>query len=331
MAFITGDLEHSLRTDSLWLANLDGSGELRLHDKVWREESWQRGIAQRVHWSPDGRWLSYVRNNGLWLAGLDGAVPTKIYQADSAQGDQLSFTWSPDSTRIALIQRNIVDRPDPVYLRLLDAQTGLQAGLVTFETGHPVYVAWSPNGSKITYTDGWNINVIDSQTLQKIVSLYTGESPCGDDFHNLIWSRTEQWIIHSHYGIGRTWICVRALTGQTAYIQVEGYSVGYAWDSTGRFVYLVAINVALGNPNPRPDPRLLRIDAETQTLERLLSFDQLPDPSKLQVSISPDGNRLAILHPTWVKIIELDSLAMSDTPCLAKHAAHLPGLQTANS
>ncbi|MEO7804169.1 MAG: S9 family peptidase [Actinomycetota bacterium] len=69
-------------------------------------------------WSPDGRWLAYVKNEDaggrLMIAPLDGGESRCL--CEFTEGIE-SLEWSPDSTHIALLTR---DRDDEVYRHTQD-------------------------------------------------------------------------------------------------------------------------------------------------------------------------------------------------------------------
>ena len=87
----------------LWLVSAQG-GEVRRLTNDDASESTPR-------WSPDGKWIAFISNRdkqaGLWVAAATGGAPklvTHLFRSNfylTHEGE--SFTWSPDSTRIAFV------------------------------------------------------------------------------------------------------------------------------------------------------------------------------------------------------------------------------------
>ena len=87
----------------LWLVSAQG-GEVRRLTNDDASESTPR-------WSPDGKWIAFVSNrdkqSGLWGMAATGGAPklvTHLFRSNfylTHEGE--SFTWSPDSTRIAFV------------------------------------------------------------------------------------------------------------------------------------------------------------------------------------------------------------------------------------
>lgn len=63
---------------SLWVVNVDGSGERKLAD-IEKNES--RSSNYLLQWSPDGKWIGYISGNDLWIISPDGLDKKKIFLA----------------------------------------------------------------------------------------------------------------------------------------------------------------------------------------------------------------------------------------------------------
>jgi dipeptidyl aminopeptidase/acylaminoacyl peptidase len=102
------DLDADDYTAHLWLVPTDGTAPPRRLTHGWRDTE--------PTWSPDGRWLAFVRaertDNGdgapkvgkpqLWLMPVDGGEPRRL--TDHPLG-VTAPAWSPDSTRLAYTAR----------------------------------------------------------------------------------------------------------------------------------------------------------------------------------------------------------------------------------
>ncbi len=82
---------------SIWIVNADGS-ELHRLVTAWPETS--------ISWSPDGRWLTYVRDSEtgpqLMALAADGSVERPV----GAAGDPGRSWWSPDGRYLAFLDRD---------------------------------------------------------------------------------------------------------------------------------------------------------------------------------------------------------------------------------
>ena len=160
----------------------DGSDIRRLTDAVTVTPM------QPPRWSPDGRRLAFV---GEWADearstySLHDSPGIFVVDADGSNLRRLTDTvsnptWSPSGRRIAFA------KPDPgerfVGIHAIDADGAEDAQRITTVNGWranatPPYlgasrawipsVAWSPGGSKILYTCGWHLCVVDLSTRSR--------------------------------------------------------------------------------------------------------------------------------------------------------------------
>ena len=107
--------------------------------------------AKNPSWSPDGRRLAFVRDNGdatsnVYVAELDGSRPRLV-----GPGSDETLAWSPDSTRIAYGTEffcGVVNGPGKVVV--VDVSPGRTVlaipGLAGASAGNP---SWSPDGTRL--------------------------------------------------------------------------------------------------------------------------------------------------------------------------------------
>jgi dipeptidyl aminopeptidase/acylaminoacyl peptidase len=292
VAFIEGDGE-----TSLWLANVDGSGERKLVD-ITDNNSWVK--TSLIQWSPDGKWISYFSGAELWIVSRDGSVKRDVLSFPNLY----TYIWSPDSSKIAYEQTKPwpagTKDPPPITVGIIELATGEVSEISTHTPYDPMPISWSPDGRYLLYFKDFAFNVFEVDTHKVVQEIKTGGTDCSGGWNT--WSPNSKWFFHSYHGNGRystNWICVSSLgDGSTRKMDVDGTTCGAVWDKTGNFLYFTAVKTNPDNvPKMDLDHRLMRYDVRTQKTERVLSLGGDTIQYCWSVSISPDGSTLE-LHPT---------------------------------
>ena len=101
---------------SLWIANVDGSGERKLTDI---ENNAERTSNYLLKWSPDGKWIGYISGDDLWLISPDGLTKRKILSIQNTNQKIIrKYEWSPDSSKIAYIETHSSKEEGPAPITL---------------------------------------------------------------------------------------------------------------------------------------------------------------------------------------------------------------------
>jgi WD40-like Beta Propeller Repeat len=159
----------------IYSVNPDGSGITNLTNTPGESET-------DPAWSPDGRYLAFVRNSDIYVIRADGSVLTRFTAPDplgpgldwSPDGGRLVFehayslatikldgtnfqtigpsggyrpTWSPDGARIAF---QIYDGPSGTDIHTIKPD-GAGEQVVTNAPGEDAYPDWSPDGHRIAF------------------------------------------------------------------------------------------------------------------------------------------------------------------------------------
>lgn len=129
-----------------------------------------QSIAGFFTWSPDGKTIAYERLSdsptpflpaGLWIMNSNGGLQRQLAEVDGGHG--FAPAWSPDSRRIAYVERtNFADRQADLSaqslqsaIAVVDAQTGRSWVVAApAQTGMQINAnpQWSANGASITFT-----------------------------------------------------------------------------------------------------------------------------------------------------------------------------------
>lgn len=287
VAFIERDREGKL---SLWVANMDGSGERKLVG-IAPNKSWI--YDQILRWSPDGKWISYFSKDDLWIVSPDGLINKKVLSFP----DLYTYVWSPDSSKIAYIQKATYGPVAQITVGILDLVTEKVFEISSHQAPDPMPVSWSPDGKYILFAKDFSYIVYDVATGKIAKEIKPNGMGCWVGWST--WSPNYKWFFDTQHGNGRysyNWICVSGLDGSNRQINVEGTTSAPVWDKTGNFLYFVARKTNPdSDPNLNIDERLMRYDVRTQKTERLLSLREQQTYDYIQsVSISPDRRTLLL-------------------------------------
>lgn len=125
----------------VWLAKLDGTGkpEQLIHE---------RGDAESLRWSPDGRNLAFVSERGdhSFIGVYSFAAKSITYLDPSTEGDQ-EPVWSPDSSKVAFLRIPSVKEPNIEHARRTGAPWSIRVADVSTGKGREIWKASDGVGS----------------------------------------------------------------------------------------------------------------------------------------------------------------------------------------
>ena len=181
VAFISGN--------SLWVANVDSSGERKLTDI---EENESRSSNYLLQWSPDGKWIGYISGDDLWIISPDGSVNKKTLSSqDANKRIIIRYAWSPESSKIAyLLAANWGDFPK-IKMMLLDLTTGKDSEISVYQSPANIVLSWSPDGRYI---------LLNTEDSLKLFEVGTGKvrkeikSDCPIWHGEPSWSPNSEWF-----------------------------------------------------------------------------------------------------------------------------------------
>ena len=118
----------------VWLMNADGTGLRRLTSASTIADG-------DPVWSPDGRSIAYIANDGMYVVDSEGANPPRLVNLQNLNtGSPLSPAWSPDGKKLLFLAAN----PPNNKLAIVDIESGV-INVLSFPTvsGLLLDPAWS--------------------------------------------------------------------------------------------------------------------------------------------------------------------------------------------
>jgi len=248
--------------------------------------------AGEVHFSPDGKWLSYVSfpEGALWRCRLDGTEKLQL----TSQPMFVTYTaWSPDGAQLAFAD---YEERKPAQLYMVSASGGTPQRILEGHLGL-AGLNWKRDGGSIIFQDiaGQTSSVmrqIDLKTLQ--VTDLAGEgvgwpqsSPDGrylvattmdGQQLKLFDFATKKWSDLIHTNIGWT-----------------------QWSADSRYVYF--------DSGASADPAVYRLSLASRQPERIVSlkdFRRVVQPWASWMGLTPDGSPLLMRDTGTQEVYALD-------------------------
>jgi eukaryotic-like serine/threonine-protein kinase len=112
------------------------------------------GVAMALEYSPDEKWLTYVRGGQVWRSDVEGGQPLQLTSKPLQVFGYPRFRcprWSPDGTRIAFAGQ-APNEPSKVYI--VPATGGPTTALTHGESGEEgdIDPSWSPDGNSLLFS-----------------------------------------------------------------------------------------------------------------------------------------------------------------------------------
>jgi PKD repeat protein len=165
----------------LWVINADGTGKKQLLDTVW----------YRYHyiytWFPTGSKILYAEiyeeiGGSYWEMSSDGSNKHNLGNMGIAN----SIAMSPDGSKIAVCAHGPADIDYYIDIGKVGKDlTSFRPGLITHQTQSKQSQIWSPDGSKIVYSDGKSKSYEDENSeIYTIKADGTGKTQLTSDSAN---------------------------------------------------------------------------------------------------------------------------------------------------
>lgn len=197
---------------SLYLSDTTGTTGTKLI------QTWQTEIQSRLHLSPDGKQVVFVKDRDIYKMNTDGSGLTNLTnKPDNYTSGGSQLIWSPDSTRIAFY---VGDYPkQQLYLMNADGTTLTN---LTNNSENQVYnldLLWSPDSTRIAYyhsePDGalgnkQNIYLIDAKGGAR-----TNLTQKLGEYHELSWSPDGKQLTFAFGELSNQEIYAIAIDGST--------------------------------------------------------------------------------------------------------------------
>jgi Tol biopolymer transport system component/DNA-binding winged helix-turn-helix (wHTH) protein len=136
-----------------------GGAERRVHNTLWDEQEFQEAFrfADRLSWSPDGKFLAYSDRPSrgeaasIFLLSLDSMEVRRLTSPQRSRGD-FSPEFSPDGQTLAFAR----DSQGVQSIYTIPTSRGQEQRL-TSDTRQKWGLAWAPDGREIVFADigGW--------------------------------------------------------------------------------------------------------------------------------------------------------------------------------
>lgn len=125
---------------SIYVMNADSSGVTKLTGT---------GGGNEPAWSPDGKRIAFVRDDGIWVMDADGSQAKQIHH-DPA-GDEWPV-WSPDGRQVAFLASPVCGPCDPGITWALSIINADGSGLRKIpDMSSPDRPAWSPDRQTLVF------------------------------------------------------------------------------------------------------------------------------------------------------------------------------------
>ncbi|MFY1111338.1 MAG: PGF-pre-PGF domain-containing protein [Methanosarcinaceae archaeon] len=274
------------RGGELYKVFSDGSGETRLTDTG--------GNVGFYSWSPDGSKILYSSITAnyacdLWVMNSDGSSATRVTSSTGEQGyGDGCGAWSPDGSKIAYVSEGEAffdDHYGDIHVIVMDSDGSNKQAI-----GHSIdisycAIAWSPDSSKIAFTEDETVVVVNSDGSGMTTVAYGYIEPQTSSWQSEVWSPD-----------GSTILCWYPFMDGDSDVILTAKS-----DGSGR-TQLTANGIYSRHPRFSPDgSRIVFSSSEPLQSDNIWVMDENGD-NKVQLTTSPARDTCPVWSPDGTKI-----------------------------
>lgn len=195
-------------------------------------------IVNDLAWSPDSKSIASQDFTKLWVWDVTTGQESFIHQTNHTN-ELATLAWSPDGTRIAMIDDPTFDSI-AIHLLILHAKLGKTLVSCNSLKNYDFFqIAWSPDSNRVVVAGDQDVEICDANTGQKILTYPTVKPASGDQpSYAVAWSPDGNTIASAAANQGHSIQFWNAHSGQPLHYLPGEWPLALAWSPDGKFIAL---------------------------------------------------------------------------------------------